>query len=114
MEKKARLATDDTIELRKLLESSRYKDIFNFVKYGNWVKTQVLAPIDEIYELLAKNREVIQKTIDDIDTQIPKTTTPSLQKPLILQKERLEMHTESLDRMITMLAGYRAKLNPTT
>ena len=33
MNERAGLATDDAVELRKLLESSQYKDIFNFVKY---------------------------------------------------------------------------------
>lgn len=33
MNARARLATDDAVELRKLLESSQYRDIFNFVKY---------------------------------------------------------------------------------
>lgn len=103
-------ATDNTIELKKLLENSKYKDIFNFVKYGNWVKTQVIEPIEEIYELLRKNREMIQKTIGGLEKQIENTTDPSLQKPLILQKDRLMIHIESLDRVIKMLEGYREKL----
>jgi hypothetical protein len=31
-------ATDKAVELRKILENSKYKDIFNFVKYGKWVQ----------------------------------------------------------------------------
>lgn len=31
-------ATDQTVELRDILESSRYKNIFNFMKYGNWIQ----------------------------------------------------------------------------
>jgi hypothetical protein len=52
MNEHARLATDDAVALRRLLESSKYKDIFNFVKYGNWIRTEILAPIDEIHSLL--------------------------------------------------------------
>ena len=31
-------ATDQSIELRSILEKSKYADIFNFVKYGNWIQ----------------------------------------------------------------------------
>lgn len=48
----ASLTTKDATALRKLLESSKYKDIFNFTKYGNWVKKQIIEPIDDILLLL--------------------------------------------------------------
>lgn len=105
-------ATDQTVELRNILEKSKYKDIFNFVKYGNWVKNQILAPIDEILTLLQKNRDTITSTIASLDTQIQENTDPSLQKPLILQKKRFEMQMESITPMIEMLEGYKTKLNP--
>ena len=63
----AKLATDKSVDLRKELENSKYKDIFNFKKYDHWIKTQVLAPIEEILELLKNNRERIQKTIHEIE-----------------------------------------------
>lgn len=56
-------ATDDSIKLRKLLESSKYKDIFNFQKYGNWTKKQILDPIEEILLLLKKNHDILSMTI---------------------------------------------------
>lgn len=105
-------ATDQTIELRDILESSRYKDIFNFVKYGKWIQGQVLSPIEEILVLLTKNRDIIMSTIASLDSQITLTTDPSLQKPLILQKKRFEMQIESIIPMIEMLEGYKAKLSP--
>ena len=55
----ASLATDDTMKLRKLLKSSKYKDLFNFVKYGNWIKKQILEPIDDILDLLRKNHTML-------------------------------------------------------
>jgi hypothetical protein len=103
-------ATDDSVKLRKLLESSKYKDIFNFMKYGNWVKTQVIAPIDEIYELLTSHKKTLEKTLIDLTDQIEKTTSASLQKPLILQKDRIEMQLESFERVIGMFEGYKSKL----
>ena len=107
----ARTATDNTIELRSILESSKYKDIFNWIKYGNWVKKQVLEPIEAILLLLIKNRDTLTRTIASLDTQIQENTDPSLQKPLILQQERFEMQIESITPMIEMLEGYKAKLN---
>lgn len=56
-------ATDNTIKLRKILESSEYKDIFNFAKYGNWVKKQILEPIEEILLLLNKNSDTLTTTL---------------------------------------------------
>ena len=103
-------ATENTTKLRNLLESSRYKDIFNFVKYGNWVKSQVLEPIEEILALLEKHRSIIWVTLSDIEKQIANTLEPSLQKPLILQKSRLEMQIENFDRNIEMLHIYRERL----
>jgi hypothetical protein len=103
-------ATDKTVELRNILESSEYKDIFNFVKYGNWVKKQILEPIESILLLLNKNRDTLKKTISSLDSQISDTTDPSLQKPLILQKNRLEMQVESFKQNINLLNSYREKL----
>jgi hypothetical protein len=103
-------ATNKTIELRKILESSQYKDIFNFVKYGNWVKKQIIEPIESILLLLNKNSATLKKTIQSIESQISTTTDPSLQKPLILQKNRLDMQVESFQRNTDLLSSYREKL----
>lgn len=110
MNERARLATDDAVELRKLLESSRYKDIFNFVKYGNWIRTQILAPIDEIYLLLSSHHATLENTVSSLDTQITMTPESSLQKPLILQRERIVVQLESMKRIMQMLEGYKEKL----
>jgi hypothetical protein len=104
-------ATSDTVKLRKTLESSKYKDIFNFVKYGNWVKKQILEPIESILLLLGKNHATITETIASLESQISTTTDPSLQKPLELQKERLLLQKESFERVMGMLEGYKEKLN---
>ena len=103
-------ATDDTVKLRNILENSKYKDIFNFVKYGNWVKKQILDPIESILLLLQKNHDTIEKTIISLDAQISETSDPSLQKPLELQKERLHLQKEDFERVMGMLEGYKGKL----
>ncbi len=108
--KLAETATDKTIKLRKTIESSSYKDIFNFNKYGSWVKTQILEPIESILLLLSSNSATLKSTISSLEVQISETSDPSLQKPLILQQERLKMQVESFERVITMLEWYREKL----
>ncbi len=110
MNEHARLATDDAVALRRLLESSKYKDIFNFVKYGNWIRTEILAPIDEIHSLLEWHSATLEGTIASLDMQISSTQESSLQKPLILQRERIVMQQGSMKWIITMLEGYKEKL----
>ncbi len=104
-------ATTDTVKLRKILESSKYKDIFNFVKYGSWVKSQILHPIEEILLLLEKNSVILERTIKELDSQIENTDSPALKSPLKAQKTRLEIQRESFHTVIWMLEGYQAKLN---
>jgi hypothetical protein len=110
MDNHVRLASNDAVELRKLLESSRYKDIFNFVKYGNWIRKQILAPIEEIYLLLQEHHNTLESTISSLDRQMSTTPEPSLQKPLLLQHERIVLQLESIDRIMKMLEGYKEKL----
>lgn len=108
--KLAETATDKTIKLRKTIESSSYKDIFNFNKYGSWVKTQILEPIESILLLLSSNSVTLKSTISSLENQISETSDPSLQKPLILQQERLKMQIENFERVTEMLEWYREKL----
>ncbi len=110
MDNHVRLASNDAVELRKLLESSRYKDIFNFVKYWNWIRKQILAPIEEIYLLLQEHHNRLESTISSLDRQIATTPEPSLQKPLLLQHERIVVQLESIDRIMQMLEGYKKQL----
>ena len=104
-------AVNDSIKLRKTLEDSSFKDIFNFIKYNNWIKKQILEPIDSILLLIEKNYATIEKTISSLEDEIIKTTDPSLKKPLEIQKERLLLQKESFKRIIRMLQGYKEKLS---
>jgi hypothetical protein len=109
--KLAENATNKTVELRAILESSQYKEIFNFIKYGNWVKKQILEPIKEIILLLEKNHATLKSTISSLDLQISETSDISHRNPLILQKERLNMQVENFQRNIDLLNSYREKLS---
>jgi hypothetical protein len=103
-------ATDKSIELRNILESSEYKDIFNFIKYGNWIKTQILEPIDSILNLIKKNHKTLESTITSLDEQILETTEKDLQSPLIMQKDRLIIQVESFSKIEKILHTYKEKL----
>lgn len=109
--KLAGTVTDDSQELRSILESSKYKDIFNFAKYSNWVRFQILEPIKSILLLLEQNHATIEKTLDSLDNQISTTNDTSLQKPLKLQKERLLLQKESFERVMKILKEYKLKLS---
>jgi hypothetical protein len=110
IDERAKDATEKSVELSKLLGKSKYQKIFNFQKYGNWMKSQVLEPIEEILDLLEKHKHTLGSTIWDLETQISNTDNPSLKKPLELSKDRIEMRLESFDRMIEMLTWYQEKL----
>ena len=103
-------ALEKSEKLRVFLEKSKYKNIFNFQKYSSWIRTQILEPIDEIYDLLSSNHEKIIDTHRSIETQISETREPSLKHPLELQRDRLILQEESISRMMKMLEGYREKL----
>jgi len=60
--------------------------------------------------LLNNNSATLKSTISSLEIQISETSDPSLQKPLILQKERLEMQVESFERVMVILEGYKEKL----
>jgi hypothetical protein len=100
----ANKATVKSLELKKLLEDSKYRDIFNFSKYGNWIKIQILEPLDEIYDILKKNKNTLTGIQSDLERQILITTESSLKKALELQKERIRVQLESFDRMILMIS----------
>lgn len=102
---------NDTKKLQKILESSRYKDIFNFVKFGWWIKSQILEPIESILLLLRKNHDILGSTLRDINNQISVTKESNLRWPLELQKKRLESQQEQFIRIIKLLEEYQSKLS---
>jgi len=104
----AELATKKSITLRKTLEDSQYRDIFNFGKYDQWIKTQILAPIQEILDILRKNKITILETMDEMESTATKKMGDNFwgdtgQKALGAQKVRFEVQVQSIDRMIGLL-----------
>ena len=53
----------DTLLLRRLLEQSQYREIFNFPLFEGWIRTQVITPIDEIIVLLKQNHDILERAL---------------------------------------------------
>lgn len=112
--KNAETATSKSVTLRKELENSEYKAIFNFPKYDQWIRTQVLTPIEELLTLVKKNEKTIQQTLAEMENSKEHDTgniwSWTAGKALETQKSRFELQLESFGRMRTMLESYQEKL----
>lgn len=103
-------AIETNIKLKSKLKKSRYSEMFNFKLYNSWIRKQILDPLTEIYEILELNDKILFDTIGSMEKQISETQEVSLQAPLIMQKKRLEMKKEEIERYINMIAKYLYKL----
>lgn len=108
--KKAEIATKKSLELERLLSSSKYRDIFNFTKYGKWIKTQILEPLEEIHDLLYDNKNTLESILWEIDTQIKNSNDSSHKRVLELQKDRIKTQLESIYKISNMIDGYISQL----
>lgn len=106
----ANISIQNIFKLRKTLEKSEYKDIFNFEIYNNWIKKQIIEPLEEIKNLLKKNIEIINKTIEELKNQINNTEQVSLKTPMELQKIRLEKQKEEFLKYSDLINNYIEKL----
>lgn len=112
----AETATESSIQLRNELENSEYKNIFNFPKYDNWIKSQILTPLEELLELVESNERTISQTLSQLDDKTLKksgdnywgsSTTPAIEA----QKKRFELQLESFERIRKLLESYISKLS---
>lgn len=110
MAQRAQVATEKSGELKNILTTSKYKDIFNFVKYGQWIKTQIIEPLEEISSLLKKNKHTLEGIVIKLETQINETKDPSFKRPLELQKSRITMQIDSFDQNIQRISWYLERL----
>lgn len=104
-------STNLSIKLRKKLQNSDYKNIFNFTKYDSWLKKQIILPMENLIEVLEKNEKILKNNIKSIENQILQTQDSSLQKPLELQKIRLENQLENISKTIINLKSQISKVN---
>jgi hypothetical protein len=98
------------LKLKSTLEKSKYWEIFSFETYNNWIKRQIIEPLSEIQTLLEKNKQILENTIKELDSQIIDTVEVSLKNPLWLQKTRLEKQKEEFEKYIVLIKNYIEKL----
>lgn len=106
----ANKSVQDTILLRRLLESSSYSKIFNFPLFESWIRDQVIQPIDEIILLLEKNQKILQKTLAETSTFVQKMADNSGKSAINMTNNRLAMQLESVEKQVNILRGYSNKL----
>lgn len=107
----ADVSIKNILKLRKTLENSNYKDIFNFNIYNNWIKKQIVEPLKSILELLSKNKEIIEKTIEELEIQISETKEISYKNTLEVQKLRLEKQKEEFEKYRVLINSYIEKIS---
>jgi bifunctional pyridoxal-dependent enzyme with beta-cystathionase and maltose regulon repressor activities len=98
------------MNLKNEINSSRYSDMFQFETYHGWIKKQISKPLEDILSLLEKNKNVLEKTYEDIAQQIKNTEKIELQAPLKLQNKRVKIQLKQLEEYIPMLEESISKL----
>lgn len=101
---------ESNIELKKDIESSEFKEMFNYATYNSWIKNQILLPLEQIKTLLLKNLEILNKQDKDIDDQLKDESDPSKSWPILASKKRVEMRIEEINIHISKMDLYINKL----
>lgn len=101
---------ESNIELKKDIESSEFKEMFNYATYNSWIKNQILLPLEQIKTLLLKNLEILNKQDKDIDDQLKNESDPSKSWPILASKKRVEMRIEEINIHISKMDLYINKL----
>ncbi|MDD3144818.1 MAG: hypothetical protein PHV23_01765 [Candidatus Gracilibacteria bacterium] len=101
---------ESNIELKKDIESSEFKEMFNYATYNSWIKNQILLPLEQIKTLLLKNLEILNKQDKDIDDQLKNESDPSKSGPILASKKRVEMRIEEINIHISKMDLYINKL----
>lgn len=103
-------AVGQSIDLKKLIEKSKYTQMFNFSIYNSWIKKQILTPLQEIRSLLSQNVAVLEKQIQDIDLQLSDKQNIPNSAALSMSKTRSTMRIEELKKHIKNMEKYIEKL----
>lgn len=107
----ASVSIDKSLKLKKKLQNSDYKNIFNFTKYDSWLKKQIILPMENLKNVLLKNEEILNSTIKSLENQIIQTQDSSFQKPLELQKIRLQNQLENIIKMRENIENQISKIS---
>ena len=103
-------SVNTNLKLKDAINSSTYKEMFNFFIYNSWIKKQIIIPLEQIFELLNKNLEILKQNKISIEKQINETLDPSFKWPLIASKTRMEMKIVDIDKHVERISVYIEKL----
>lgn len=101
---------ETSIVLKKEIETSKYKEMFNFVIYNSWIKKQIYEPLKQIHDLLEKNLNLLNEKKLEVEKQVKNTKKESLKENLLLTKKRIEIKTEDFKKHISSIKIYLEKL----
>lgn len=103
-------SVDQSIDLKILIEKSKYSEMFNFTIYNSWIKKQILSPLEELNTLLDINLVSVWDRLQWLGNQIKWENNSHHIEILSLTKKRLEInikqmkqYKENLDRSIHKL-----------
>lgn len=108
--KQAEIAILSVNDLRHTIENSRYNDMFSFGVYNGWIKKQIAKPLQQILELLEKNKTILEETKHEIENQIETTDKVDYRATLELQLKRVEIQIRDISRYIPMIEESIKKL----
>lgn len=100
----------EVLELRKLITSSQYNNMFDFKTYNSWIKKQISTPLEDILSLLKKNQNILLKTQEDITKQVWASSKIENKSALKLQLKRLKIQLKEIKKYIPMLESSINKL----
>ncbi len=107
----AQKATLEFMNLKNEITKSQYSDMFRFKVYHTWIKKQISKPLEDILSLLEKNRDILQKSQEDIQEQLQNTKKIELQSVLKLQIKRIKIQLKELEKYIPLLKASISKLH---
>lgn len=97
-------------EIYKLLNNSKYKDVFNFKTFHNWVNLQITDPTRKLLELLITLGELTDKQMTHLTKQSVNTTDSQLKWQYDIQIERLRLVRSNLNVQIIEWTNLLEKL----
>jgi hypothetical protein len=103
-------ATNFSLDLRKTISNSNYKEMFNSGKYDVWIKWQIQKPLEWISDLLETNLISLKKQNNFIEQEIWKQTDEKHIWQLTLAQKRVVMKIEELWNSKRMIDEYVGKL----
>lgn len=106
----ANKAVNQTLDLKTLIEKSKYSQMFDFNIYNAWIKKQILVPLEEIKLLLQQNIDFFDKQISEIESQLTQDLDSSKSAALSISKTRAFMRSDEIKLQIVNIEKYIQKL----